>query len=469
MADQKCKTARQKPEYVYLNQLNAACKTYIVRVVAEKGRDTLSSKKTVRFQTLLLKDEKGNRMRGSLFGDQIEAFEEALQYLGEYEISAAPIKFIDEKWRTELDQFPYQMAFGSRTVIQPVHPELRPIMPNYQPIASIPRTVDPDEKYDIVGVVLYVEEEPRKIEARDGKRESFVREVVVTDESCDQPLTISLWNDLTAPKFFDKLPNWAEAFQVIGFRALKPYTRRGFSMNFGMSTQIIYKPEGDRARELSNWANLFHQKILDRQTRVLEVKYLGENKKIVSIAELRRKKPSNTIQEELLWIEKRYSCTSCYKKECICTERTTFKFEASDGTGTMAFTTFNDDTERLFRRSAAEIYAIKEADDHNAFEAIQDMLSSKPFYIKVGPTSHLGQNNVLEWTLKGIELKEEPETLEVLQPFEGTSNQAKDANEKEKQQSMEQGNLEPVISNPKHEGFFRKNIHKIALSLKHWS
>ncbi|XP_021761014.1 uncharacterized protein LOC110725857 [Chenopodium quinoa] len=304
MADQKYKTARQKPEYVYLDQLNAESKTYIVRVVvAEKGRDTLSSKKTVRFQTLLLRDEKGNRMCGTLFGDQIEAFEEALQYLGEYDISAAPIKFIDEKWRTELDQFPYQMAFGSRTVIQPVHPELGPILPNYQPIASIPRTVDPDEKYDIVGVVLYVEEEPRKIEARDGKRESFVREIVVTDESCDQPLTISLWNDLTAPKFFDKLPNWAEAFQVIGFRALKPYTRRGFSMNSGMSTRIIYKPEGDRARELFDWANLFHQKILDRQTRVLEVKYPGENKKIVSIAELRRKKPSNTIQEELLWIE----------------------------------------------------------------------------------------------------------------------------------------------------------------------
>ena len=35
---------------------------------------------------------------------------------------------------------------------------------------------------DIVGVVLFVEEEPRKIEARDGKRESFVREIVVTDE-----------------------------------------------------------------------------------------------------------------------------------------------------------------------------------------------------------------------------------------------------------------------------------------------
>uniref|UniRef100_A0A803KWU8 Replication factor A C-terminal domain-containing protein n=1 Tax=Chenopodium quinoa TaxID=63459 RepID=A0A803KWU8_CHEQI len=315
----------------------------------------------------------GNRMRGTLFGDQIEAFDEALQYLGEYDISAAPIKFIDEKWRTELDQFPYQMTFGSRTVIQPVHPELGPILPNYRPIASIPRAVDPDEKYDVVGVVLFVEEEPRKVEARDGKRESWVREIVITDQSCDRSLTISMWNDLTAGNYFDKLPTWAEAFKVIGFTALKPYTRRGFSMNSAMSTRIIYEPEGEEARVVSDWANLFHQRLVDRQARVLDVRYPSENKKIVSIAELKQKKDaelekvnaytscSNCCKRTNLPMQKRYSCSSCLNKECICTERISFKFEASDTTGTMAFTTFNDDTERLFRKTAAEIYAIKES------------------------------------------------------------------------------------------------------------
>ncbi|XP_021766975.1 replication protein A 70 kDa DNA-binding subunit B-like [Chenopodium quinoa] len=196
-------------------------------------------------------------------------------------------------------------------------------------------------------------------------------------------------------------------------------------MNSAMSTRIIYEPEGEQARVVSDWANLFHQRLVDRQARVLDVRYPSENKKIVSIAELKQKKPSNTLQEETLWIEvtiqdaelekvnaytgcsncckrtnlplqKRYSCSSCLNKECICTKRITFKFEASDTTGTMAFTTFNDDTERLFRKTAAEIYAIKESDDHNAFKTIQDLLSSTPFYIKVGPTWHLGQNNVLE-------------------------------------------------------------------------
>uniref|UniRef100_A0A803MQY8 Uncharacterized protein n=1 Tax=Chenopodium quinoa TaxID=63459 RepID=A0A803MQY8_CHEQI len=222
------------------------------------------------------------------------------------------------------------MTFGSRTVIQPVHPELGPVLPNYQAIAAIPRVVDPDERY---GVVLYAEEEPRKVEGKNGGRESLVREIIITDQSSDQPLTISLWNDLTEPKYFDRLGNWAETFQVIGFRAFKPYTRR--------------------------------------------------------------------------------------VKESICTERATFKFKASDDTRSMAFTTFNDDTERLFKKTSAEIYDIKEKGDYDEFKAIQDIISTTPFYIKVRPTLHLAQNNVLEWDLKTIELKEDPNTQEAANEIQG--------------------------------------------------
>ncbi|XP_021766259.1 replication protein A 70 kDa DNA-binding subunit D-like isoform X2 [Chenopodium quinoa] len=237
---QKYKAARQKPEYMYLNQLNAASKSYIVRVVvAEKGRDTLSSKKTVRFQTLLLKDEK----------DELLWIEVTIQY-------------------AELEK-------------------------------------------------------------------------------------------------------------------VKAYTGC-----------------------------------------------------------------SNCWKRTNLPLHKRYSCSSCSKKECISTKRITFKFEASDDTGTMAFTTFNDDTERLFRCSAAEIYAIKEADNHDAFKVIQDMLSSMPFYIKVGLTLHLGQNYILEGTLKSIEPKEDPNTREALQPFDSSSNQGKDGNEKDAQQTVGLGNPEPVIPTP---------------------
>uniref|UniRef100_A0A803MM45 Uncharacterized protein n=1 Tax=Chenopodium quinoa TaxID=63459 RepID=A0A803MM45_CHEQI len=193
---------------------------------------------------------------GTLFGDQIEAFEETLQYLVEYDIYAATIKFIDEKLRTDLDQFPYQMTFVSRTVFQPVHPDFGPVLPNYQQIATIPRAVDPDERY---GVVLYVEEEPRKVEGRDKGRERLVRETIITDQR----------------------------------------------------------------------VNLFNQKVLDRQAMVLDVKYSSENKNIVSIAELKPKKEQHlSLKPPMAW-EEWHSPHS-----------------------TM--------TQRLLRKSAAEIYAIKE-------------------------------------------------------------------------------------------------------------
>ncbi|XP_021719156.1 replication protein A 70 kDa DNA-binding subunit B-like isoform X1 [Chenopodium quinoa] len=272
----------------------------------------------------------------------------------------------------------------------------------------------------------------------------------VSCNSCDQPLSISLWNDLTEARYFDGLKNWADSFQVIGFRALKPYTRRGFSMNSSMSTRIIYEPKGERARVLQDWVKLFHQKIVDRQAMLLDVRYPCENKNIVSIADLKRRNPSNTMQEEILWIEvtiqnadlekvnaytgcsncskrsnlplqKRFSCSSCSNKESIFTERATFKFEARDNTGSMAFTTFNNDTERLFRKTAAEIYAIKEEGDYDSFKTIQNMLSSIPFYIQVGPTLHLAQNNVLEWALKSVELKDDPNTQEVTDQTQGTN------------------------------------------------
>lgn len=42
-----------------------------------------------------------------------------------------------------------------------------------------------------------------------------------------------------------------------------------------------------------------------------------------------------------------------------------------------------------------------------AFAAIQHILCTRPFFIKVGPTNELSMNNVLMWTLKGVEIIDE--------------------------------------------------------------
>uniref|UniRef100_A0A803MYU1 Replication factor A C-terminal domain-containing protein n=1 Tax=Chenopodium quinoa TaxID=63459 RepID=A0A803MYU1_CHEQI len=403
-------------------------------------------------------------MRCALFGEQIKAYEEILKPTGQYEISRASIGIVDDQFKFNLDELPFQMTIGQQTVVHRLNPEAGPIVPKYQPLSTIPRTADPDSRFDVVVVVLFVEEQPRMISNSRG-RESPVREIVATDTSRDQTITILAWNDL-ALNDCNALNNWADKFNVVGLTSLRAQnTSRGFILSTTMSTRFIHEPQGDRANVLRecliSYNSIYHgililypeidhdlylhyrakvypRVLLDRQARVLTVRYPSEEKKIYAIAELRNKKPSNVMQEEIAWIRvtipnvdlnkihayagcqecskrtnlpvgSRYRCTFCKKTDTTSVHKVTFKFKAIDDTGTMSFTTFNDDTEKLFRKSATEISSMKNTENLEAFATIQEILCTKPFFIKVGPTKELSMNNVLIWTLKTIELEAEEE------------------------------------------------------------
>ncbi|XP_021713520.1 uncharacterized protein LOC110681691 [Chenopodium quinoa] len=102
--------------------------------------------------------------------------------------------------------------------------------------------------------------------------------------------------------------------------------------------------------------------------------------------------------------------------------RVTFKFEAADHSGTMSFTTFNDDTEKLFRKTASEIWNMKTSGNFEVFKAIQEILSTKPFFIQVTPTLELARNSVLLWTLKSIEVEDAEPEAQVLGSSSATRN-----------------------------------------------
>uniref|UniRef100_A0A803KVT6 Uncharacterized protein n=1 Tax=Chenopodium quinoa TaxID=63459 RepID=A0A803KVT6_CHEQI len=239
-------------------------------------------------------------MRCALFGDQIEAYEEVFKPSGQYEISKAPITAVDDQYKFNLEELPYQMTVGHQTIIQRLNPESGPIEPKYQPLSTIPRSPDPNGRYDVVGVVLFVEEAPRMIPNARG-RDSPVREVSLTDTSQDHAMTISTWNDLTG-KPCDAMNNWAEKFNVVGFTALKTRHTRGFTLNTTMSTRIIMNPKGARVDMLREWVKLYQHVLLDRQERILNVRYPSAEKKVVTIAELRSKKAANATPDEVAWI-----------------------------------------------------------------------------------------------------------------------------------------------------------------------
>ncbi|XP_057248629.1 uncharacterized protein LOC109135740 isoform X2 [Beta vulgaris subsp. vulgaris] len=213
--------------------------------------------------------KEGNRMRGALFfGDQVEGYKEAFVYKGEYEIANAPIKPVEEQFKSSSSELDYQMSFGRQTVIQPINSEANPVLPEYQTISSIPKACDPSEKFDILGVVLYVEEEAMTISMPQG-RDNLVREIVITNHSTQQPLIISAWNDL-AGAYCDRLSTWVAKFNIIGFTALKVTSHKGFSLASTMSTTIIHEANGDRAAALAQWELRHRDTLADRQTRVLD-------------------------------------------------------------------------------------------------------------------------------------------------------------------------------------------------------
>uniref|UniRef100_A0A803MAQ7 Transposase n=1 Tax=Chenopodium quinoa TaxID=63459 RepID=A0A803MAQ7_CHEQI len=116
-----------------------------------------------------------------------------------------------------------------------------------------------------------------------------------------QPIIINVWNHL-AGSACDKLTVWDEKFMVVGFTAVKPSTLKGFSLSTGMDTQVIYEPKGDRANVLREWSNLYAQMLLDRQSRILQIRYLDNSQATMTVQYLKEKKVRNASQDERHWV-----------------------------------------------------------------------------------------------------------------------------------------------------------------------
>lgn len=84
-------------------------------------------------------------MRGALFENQIEEYESVFKSNQEYEIANAPLKPVLGRYATRDDDC--QMSFGGQATIQPLDPEAKSFEPEYVPIAAIPRTTDPGDRF----------------------------------------------------------------------------------------------------------------------------------------------------------------------------------------------------------------------------------------------------------------------------------------------------------------------------------
>ncbi|KAL2897602.1 Phototropin-1 [Bienertia sinuspersici] len=220
---QMVRMKEMKPEYTSLNKLTDKSKDYKVKVkVIDKNRPLQTPKKT-RYQRLVLKDDEGNTIRGTLFGNDIESFEQALQKNGEYEISGAPIQQIPVEHQKKPNE--YQIIFNERARITPLATNACWSEPNYLKLAAIPwtQTVN-DESLDIIAIVVFVSD---VYPVKRNSVEYSVRKVLLLDDNCQRPITLSAWNDLAHVEC-ETLSRWSTAFVAIGFTGIRvaPYKEK---------------------------------------------------------------------------------------------------------------------------------------------------------------------------------------------------------------------------------------------------
>ncbi|XP_021728329.1 replication factor A protein 1-like [Chenopodium quinoa] len=320
------------------------------------------------------------------------------------------------------------MTFGGQTIIEPLDPTTGPVLPNYVSINSIPKTSFKNERFDLLAVVLYIEE-VRKVPTSGGNMMD-VREIIVTDQSTEQPLTISMWGGLAVIDT-EKLAGWVLSPIVAAFTHLRPTTYKGFSLASSMSTTIISDPTGEEAHALRTWMKEKQEMLLDQATKILHIRTPSRTTAAKTIYEIEQKNAANTMQEERHWIQATIpdaqlenllaylGCNNCGKR-CQETKDATFKclhckkkivlpqsgypIEVSDATGTLRLTAFAEDCEKLIGLPTSEIYEKKMAGDWPEFEDIASNLKVRTIKFQIAPTTSLTRMGVLKWAIKDVEI-----------------------------------------------------------------
>uniref|UniRef100_A0A803LS83 Uncharacterized protein n=1 Tax=Chenopodium quinoa TaxID=63459 RepID=A0A803LS83_CHEQI len=295
-----------KPELMYIEDLNPKVKEYRIQVKVEAIENKhLTLSEVTCCQTILFGDEKGAFIYGHLIEDEIQTIGPKFSINGHYEISNAPVKQMPKPLQIAATKTPYELTLGAPALIHPICPISGHAEPDFAEISSIATAhfldeicelksaatfaedICDDSTYDVLGVVLFVEEEARLVDSFYGQQH-YVREQYTTY------IIVNLFNHLVGSAC-DTLNVWAEKFIVVGFTSVKPSSLQGFSLTTGMCTKIIYNPKGDRANVLREWAELYTQLLLDRQDRILQIRYPQQHQETVTIQYLNEKKISSKV------------------------------------------------------------------------------------------------------------------------------------------------------------------------------
>ncbi|KAL2924819.1 Replication protein A 70 kDa DNA-binding subunit B, partial [Bienertia sinuspersici] len=193
-----------KKEYNYLDELTDKSRNFKVKVtVTHKARPKQSPGKK-KCQRLIMQVEKGNTMRGPIFEDDIQTFNDAI------------IQPVPEQY--QMNQNKYQMNLNERMTLIPLTGQLSMCTSPYLSINEIPCSNDgKEELVDVLGIVLFVGE--TRLEPISGS-DVPIRDIVITDDSTQHSRLLSAWDDL-AENDSELFKNWSSSFIVAGFTAMR--------------------------------------------------------------------------------------------------------------------------------------------------------------------------------------------------------------------------------------------------------
>uniref|UniRef100_A0A803MM79 Uncharacterized protein n=1 Tax=Chenopodium quinoa TaxID=63459 RepID=A0A803MM79_CHEQI len=221
-------------------------------------------------------------MKGTLFENQIKEYGDIFQKDNVYQISNAPLEPVNPKYKDRDGEC--SIRFGGRTMVQPVTTEIVPNKVHYVPLASVSYESDPDDRYDILGLVLFISD-IITITTEHGI-EHPVRDISVIDHSANDCLYM---DDLTKNKD-SKLLSWKTEPVIAGFLGLRVATNRGFTLSSNLSTSIDTNPTGEEFIVFQDWVMANQTELESKIIQLLNTKNPTAEKSILTIEQVINRK-----------------------------------------------------------------------------------------------------------------------------------------------------------------------------------
>ncbi|XP_074271174.1 replication protein A 70 kDa DNA-binding subunit B-like [Silene latifolia] len=411
-----------RPLRKYIREFSGSTGPYTIkaRVIEITNVHSASIGQPLELQEITFEDEEGTKMKTYLFNESLEIFEDVIQENMEYDIYNASLKPVYDDPSGRSDHPVYELFFNINTIIQPVSDMEAPEMPNYILIGSIPRKISLDDRYDVLGVVIYVDR-CCQVTSYNGLT-SDVCEVVIVDHSHHQVMVITAWSDL-AIKECAALHSIATSFPVVGFTALMPSYQKGFSLTTTHASFVILNPQGEQADKLKAWARENKDMLAEKNHKVFELRLPVPTRRITTIESLLEKNTTNTLQGESHWLHvklndlSRYDvhlylgCSLCGASSVqeegvayICIYLMTITFEAVDASGEYTLTACTHNAERLLEVEATVLYAMPAQERESYLKDNETKLQNARLYVQVVSSTALSRAQQLEWVLKQISL-----------------------------------------------------------------